>query len=75
MLVNGDLFSWVVDLDVHSISNGRWLLGVGGKYDIYDVVILPGKKINVTKSNSSFACSVDEVEPAGKVIATLELDN
>lgn len=75
IFINSNHAAWIVDTGIRSVSNGRWLLAIDGKYDIYDVVILPGKKINVTKSNSSFACSVDEVEPAGKVIATLELDN
>ncbi|WP_371815485.1 hypothetical protein [Pantoea sp. Ap-870] len=72
MLVNGDLFSWVVDLDVHSISNGRWLLGVGGKYDIYDVTILPKDRINVSNSNFSFICEVSEIEISGKVVVTMD---
>lgn len=63
--------SWIVDTAITSISNGRWLLGVDGKYDVYDTALLPGKKINVTNNKSSFSCGVNEVEAIGKVVLTM----
>ena len=75
LFISSNHASWVIDSGINSISNGRWLLGIDGKYDIYDVALLPGKKITVTKHNSSFACAVDEIEAAGKVIVTLELNH
>lgn len=64
--------SWVVDAGVDAISNGRWLLGIDDKFDIYDISLLPGKKISVTNKSSDFICSVDEVEVAGKIILTMD---
>ena len=74
VFVNSDFGSWLVDAGVNDISNGRWLLGVDGKYDIYDVVILPGKKISVTKTKSSFICGIDEVEMIGKLTLTINYE-
>ncbi len=66
--------SWLVDTGVTSVSNGRWLLDIDGKSDIYDVALLPGRKINVVGSSSHFQCGVDEVTPLGFVILTLTMN-
>lgn len=63
--------SWIIDTGVTDISNGRWLLGIDGKYDIYDVALLPGRKISVTSKASDFDCGAEEVKTAGKVVLTL----
>lgn len=64
--------SWVVDTGVTEISNGRWLLGIDDKYDIYDIAMLPGKKISVSNKNTNFTCGVKEVSTAGKVVLTMD---
>ncbi|MCR1567009.1 phage repressor protein CI, partial [Mixta sp.] len=53
IFISSNTKSWIVDASVSGISNGRWLLGIDNKYDIYDVSLLPGKKINVTSNGSS----------------------
>jgi len=66
--------AWVVDLKIADISNGRWLLGIDDKYDIYDITLLPGRKINVVSNGASFVCSTDDIKVAGKIIITLKLN-
>jgi hypothetical protein len=66
--------SWIVDMGVVSISNGRWLLGIDNKFDIYDVTVMPGKKINVINNGNGFICDIDEVQVTAKVILTIEYD-
>ncbi|KAA5924007.1 MULTISPECIES: phage repressor protein CI [unclassified Pantoea] len=66
--------SWIVDVGVVSISNGRWLLGIDNKFDIYDVTVMPGKKINVINNGNGFICDIDEVQVTAKVILTIEYD-
>ncbi|AXU94949.1 phage repressor protein CI [Erwinia persicina] len=66
--------AWIVDMAVVEISNGRWLLGVNDKYDIYDVSLLPGNIINVSNNSTEFSCKDNEVKVGGKVILTLELN-
>ncbi|RRZ95801.1 phage repressor protein CI [Erwinia sp. 198] len=70
--VNSNAGSWLVDLGVKEISNGRWLLGIDDKYDIYDIALLPGKKISVSSKGSNFTCGADEVTTAGKVVLTMD---
>ncbi|WP_192456660.1 phage repressor protein CI [Musicola keenii] len=71
LLVVGGNASWLVDSGVTSIGNGRWLLGIDGKSDIYDVSLLPGRKIHVVGSVSPFQCGVEEVTPQGLVVLTI----
>ncbi|KOA72257.1 MULTISPECIES: phage repressor protein CI [Pantoea] len=72
VLITGNTGAWIVDMSLDEISNGRWLLGVNDKYDIYDVALLPGKKIDVTSKGASFICKSEEVNTAGKVILTMD---
>jgi len=73
--VTSSATSWVVDLENTEISNGRWLLGVDGKYDVYDVSLLPGRKVNVSNNTASFICGVGEVDAAGKVVITISTND
>lgn len=72
VFISSNCSSWVVDMNISDISNGRWLLGVDGKFDIYDIALLPGHKINVTNKGSSFICGHNEVQVSGKVVLTLD---
>ncbi|MCP2004989.1 UNVERIFIED_ORG: transcriptional regulator with XRE-family HTH domain [Buttiauxella agrestis ATCC 33320] len=64
--------AWIVDMGVSGISNGRWLLGIDDKYDVYDISLLPGRKISVVNRGANFTCGADEVETAGKVVLTMD---
>lgn len=72
IIVFSNILSWVVDVSVSEISNGRWLLGIDGKYDVYDIDLLPGKKIAVTGKTSNFICGANDVSLAGKVAFTID---
>lgn len=72
VFISSNKSAWVVDMNVGELSNGRWLLGIDDKYDVYDVSILPGKKINVMSKGSNFTCGADEVDTAGKVVLTMD---
>lgn len=72
VFISSNTGAWLVDASVSSISNGRWLLGIDDKYDIYDIALLPGRKINVINKVSNFICEIDDVNPAGNVVLTME---
>lgn len=71
IFISSNSGAWIVDQSVKDISNGRWLIGIDDKYDIYDIALLPGRKINVTGKRNNFTCGVEEVNTAGKVVLTL----
>ena len=72
VFLKGKLGSWLADFGICDLSNGRWILGIDEKYDIYDVLLLPGKKINLINKGASFTCDINEVFICGKIIITME---
>jgi transcriptional regulator with XRE-family HTH domain len=62
--------SWVIDLGVNVIGNGKWLLNIDGDFDVYEVARIPGNKLKVSGGNASFECSVNDVELVGKVLTS-----
>ncbi|MGB7801325.1 helix-turn-helix domain-containing protein [Buttiauxella sp.] len=64
--------SWIVDKGVTEISNGEWLLGIDDKYDIYDITLIPGRKLSITSKTSNFLCGADEIKVAGQVVLSLQ---
>lgn len=71
LFLSSNLGAWLIDSAIINISNGRWLLGIDSKYDIYDVAILPSSKITVRNTSSNFVCGVDQIEIKGKVVFTI----
>lgn len=69
--VSSSYSSWIIDMSVKEISNGRWLLGIDDKYDIYDVSIIPGRRIDVINRGAKFICNIDDVRVVGRVMVTL----
>lgn len=74
ILVTSSFGAWIIDSEVTNVSNGRWVLGVDDKYDVYDVSLLPGKKIMVTNPSSNFECLLSDIEFSGKVLATISFN-
>lgn len=64
--------AWIVDMSVAGISNGRWLLSVDDKYDLYHITLLPGREISVPNKGNTFSCGVDEVTAVGKVVIAMD---
>jgi len=64
--------SWIIDLGSTHPGNGRWLLDIDGDVDVYDVARIPGNRLKVTRQDSHFECSVDEVSALGQVFMTLD---
>lgn len=71
VFITSNTEAWIIDLNVTGISNGRWLLGIDDKYDVYDIALLPGRKISVRAKGNNFTCGVEEVNAAGKVVLTM----
>lgn len=71
VFISSNTGSWIVDTTISEISNGRWLLGIDDKYDVYDITLLPGRKISVMSKGTNFTCGADEVKIAGKVVLTM----
>ena len=64
--------AWIIDLGSTSLGNGRWLLGIDGDMDVYDIARLPGNRLKVSRQALIFECGVEEVTALGQVCMTLE---
>lgn len=43
VFIDGVSTSWLVDSSNSKIGNGRWLIGIDGALDVFDVIRLPWK--------------------------------
>lgn len=64
--------SWIADMSITQVSNGRWLLDIDGDVDVYDVARIPGNRIQVSGNATKFECSIDDVRGVGFIIITIE---
>lgn len=62
--------TWVIDLGMNTIGNGKWLLNIDGDFDVYDVARIPGNRLKVSGETTTFECAVTDVELVGKVITS-----
>lgn len=71
VVVIGNFGAWIIDENVKTISNGKWLLSIDDMYDIYEIALLPARRIKVINPVSDFTCAVNEVKVKGKVVLTI----
>ncbi len=45
VFIDGVSTSWLVDSSNSKIGNGRWLIGIDGALDVFDVIRLPGQRL------------------------------
>lgn len=64
--------SFIVDTSVKQLSNGYWLVDIDGVKSIVKVARIPGNKIVVHQDESSFECSVDDIEVVGRAVKMIK---
>lgn len=64
--------SFVIDTSVKQISNGYWLVDIDGVKSIVKIARIPGNRIVVHQDESSFECSVDDVETIGRAVKMIK---
>lgn len=64
--------SFVVDTSVKQVSNGFWLVDMDGVKSIVKIARIPGNKIVVNQDDTSFECSVDDVEVVGRAFKVIK---
>ncbi|MEB4674236.1 helix-turn-helix domain-containing protein [Enterobacteriaceae bacterium G50] len=63
---------FVVDTSVKQISNGYWLVDIDGVKSIVKIGRIPGNRIVVHQDESSFECSVDDIEAIGRAVKVIK---
>ncbi|EHC44009.1 phage repressor protein cI [Salmonella enterica subsp. enterica serovar Alachua str. R6-377] len=54
------------------ISNGYWLVDMDGVKSIVKIARVPGNKIVVHQDETSFECSVDDIEAIGRAVKVIK---
>lgn len=70
--IEGIKFSWLVDNSECHVGNGRWVVNVDGTYEVFDIIRLPGGRLELSNEKIKFECSESDVSIFGSVIFTLE---
>ncbi|ECB6729365.1 phage repressor protein [Salmonella enterica subsp. enterica] len=64
--------NYVVDTSTKQLSNGVWLIDIDGMKNIVKIARIPGNKIIVHQDETSFECSVDDVEAVGRAVKIIK---
>lgn len=70
--IEGVQYSWLVDTSQQKIGNGRWVVNVDGSFDVFDIVKLPGGRLDLSKEKVKFECAENDINIFGVVLFTLE---
>ncbi|MBL1494717.1 phage repressor protein, partial [Klebsiella pneumoniae] len=63
---------YVIDTSTKQLSNGIWLIDIDGMKSIVKIARIPGNKIIVHQDDTSFECSVDDVEVIGRAVKVIK---
>lgn len=72
LLVNTDGDSYLVDRSQMPPVNGMWLVDIDGIKSIVKLTRLPGNKLVVHQDDSSFECSLDDLEVLGRALKIIK---
>lgn len=72
LLVHTANDSYFIDRDKTQPVNGMWLIDIDGIKSIAKLTRLPGNRLTVQQDDSSFECSVDDIETLGQVFRVLK---
>lgn len=72
LLVNTAGDSYLVDRNQTPPVNGMWLVDIDGIKSIVKLTRLPGNRLVVYQDDSSFECSLDDLEVLGKALKIIK---
>lgn len=72
LLVNTDGDSYLVDRSQMPPVNGMWLVDIDGIKSIVKLTRLPGNRLVVHQDDSSFECSLDDLEVIGRALKIIK---
>lgn len=72
LFVQTPIESYLIDKSVKQISNGSWLVNMDGVKNIVKVQRVPGNRLVVHQEESSFECTVDDIEVIGKAVKVIK---
>ncbi|EOV9557873.1 phage repressor protein CI [Cronobacter turicensis] len=72
LLVSTEEGFYLIDHSVTPPVNGLWLVDIDGIKSIAKLTRLPGNRLVVTQGESSFECSLDEIDVIGRAVRMIK---
>ncbi|WP_038886192.1 phage repressor protein CI [Cronobacter dublinensis] len=72
LLVSAEDGFYLIDHSVTPAVNGLWLVDIDGIKSIAKLTRLPGNRLVVTQGESSFECSLDEIDVMGRAVRMIK---
>ncbi|EPQ0644957.1 phage repressor protein CI [Klebsiella aerogenes] len=72
LLVHTDDGSYLVDRNAATPVNGVWLVDIDGIKTIAKLTRIPGNRLVVQQGDSSFECSLDDIEIVGRALKSIK---
>lgn len=72
LLVNTAEDSYLVDRSQTPLVNGIWLIDIDGIKSIVKLTRLPKNRIVINQDESSFECSIDDIEVVGRAVKIIK---
>lgn len=63
---------YLIDKSVKQVSNGFWLIDIDGMIIIAKIARVPGNRIVVHQEESTFECSIDDIEIIGRAAKVIK---
>lgn len=63
---------YLIDKSVKQVSNGFWLIDIDGMIIIAKIARVPGNRIVVHQEESTFECSIDDIEIIGRAVKVIK---
>lgn len=61
---------YILETSFNDITDGQWLVEMDGTHSLRRLAKIPSKKLMVSGGDISFECSLDDIEPIGRVVMT-----
>ncbi|CCW29787.1 conserved hypothetical protein [Xenorhabdus nematophila F1] len=72
LLVHTTSDSYVIDRSQTLPVNGVWLVDIDGMKNIVKIVRIPGNRMVVHQDESSFECSIDDIDIIGRAVKVIK---
>lgn len=67
LVIDGNI-QYIASLAYDEVYDGTWLIDIDDNISIRELVRIPGKKVNVSDKNHTFACNISELNAIAKML-------
>lgn len=71
-IISNDI-NYIVETEFLEVQDGKWLIDIDSNISIKDIVRIPGEKVRILDSKTSYDCRIDELKFIAKVVSITSL--